>query len=199
MKYLLLLSVCIICSCQTKTSTQVKDSGTTDSHYLDYLLQEYQDRTLVGLFFVDSVYAKTLSPALNLTTSSYCSIDTFFNGRTSVLAEKYIGTIEDHKRNEIIRQLEYWLKNDALLSGVINNLNEDLTFGEIISDLPETKIFLKQYLKAPGQYWGSLDAGQSCKLYYDITGYLLTLNDEKRITFFKQYFDVACKISLKNK
>ncbi|SEW35855.1 hypothetical protein SAMN05428988_4404 [Chitinophaga sp. YR573] len=198
MKYLLLFSVCIICSCQTKTSTK-KDSGTTDSHYLDYLLKEYHERTLVGLFFVDSVYAKKLSPDLNLTTSSYCSIDTFFKRNMLATAEKYIGTIEDHKRNEIIHQLEYWLKNDALLSGVINNLNKDLIFGEIISDLPETQVFLKQYLTAPGQYWGSLDAGQSCKLYYDITGYLLTLNDEKRIAFFKQYFEVACRISLKNK
>jgi hypothetical protein len=157
---------------------------------------------LVGLFFVDSVYAKKLSPVLKLTTSSYCSIDTFFKGATdslSVLAEEYIKTIGDNKRNEIIHQLKYWLKNDALLSGVIDNLNEDLTFGEIISNLPETQVFLKQYLTAPGQYWGSLDADQSCKLYYDVTGYLLTLNDEKRITFFKQYFEVACKISLKNK
>lgn len=199
MKYLLLFSVCIICSCQTKTSTKsIKDN----SHYLDYLLKEYHDRTLVGLFFVDSVYAKKLSPVLKLTTSSYCSIDTFFKGATdslSVLAEEYIKTIGDNKRNEIIHQLKYWLKNDALLSGVIDNLNEDLTFGEIISNLPETQVFLKQYLTAPGQYWGSLDADQSCKLYYDVTGYLLTLNDEKRITFFKQYFEVACKISLKNK
>jgi hypothetical protein len=212
MKYLLLFFICIICSCQAKTSTKsntspssitAKNSG-ADSHYLDHLLKKYQDRTLVGLFLVDSVYTKKFSPVLNLKTSSYCSIDGFFRKNTSVtdslsvLAEEYMETIEDKRRNEILRQLEYWLKNDALLTSVINNLNKDLIFEEIISDLPETNVLLKQYLKDPRQYWGSLDASQSCQLYYDVASYLLTLNDEKRIMFFKQYFDVACKISLKN-
>jgi hypothetical protein len=208
MKYLLLFSICIICSCKDKTNPKsdisssavtAKDSRTTDSHYLDHLLEEYKDRTLVGLFFVDSVYAKKISPVLNLTTSSYCNIDAFFRKNIdslTVLAEAYMETIEDNQRSEIVHQLKYWLKNDVLLSSVPHHLNEDLTFEEIISELPETRVFLKQYLKARGQYWGSLDGGQSCKLYYDVAGYLLTLNEEKRITFFKRYFDVVCRISL---
>lgn len=102
-------------------------------------------------------------------------------------------------RSQNFKKLEQWLKNDILLSSILdNNLDDQVFFEELIYQIPETKNILTVYLKSPEQYWGSLDANQSCKLYYDVNLYLTNLKPIERINFFKKYFDAACKLSIKN-
>jgi hypothetical protein len=85
-----------------------------------------------------------------------------------------------------------------MLLSSIGDIDDELIFEQIINDIPETKRLIRKYLKDPKQYWGSLDENHSCKLYYDVLSYLLTLSDEKRIEFFRQYFNIACNDAFKN-
>lgn len=166
-------------------------------------MKKYPYRTTIGLFTIDSIYAEKVSTLDSAYSLSNVCIDGFFlnspfKDSLATLAEEYIESIDGNKQTLIINKLKMWLRNDALLSGILDdNLYDGLDFGEIIANMPVAKVFMKKYLKDPHQYWGSLDANQSCKLYYDVTVYVLTLNREERLMFLKQYFDTAFKVSLK--
>lgn len=81
----------------------------------------------------------------------------------SQLTEAYLNKLSADKREKLLTKLSKLCKKDAHLGSVANYLQDFTEFTQVIAETPATKHLLN--MKAPGQYWGSLDAGQGCELY----------------------------------
>jgi hypothetical protein len=155
---------------------------------LDKLIAKYGNKPLIGLFCIDSSYAGHVS----LKKVWYCNLDSSFN---VVQTKEYLGKMQTVDREQLMTKLGQWLRNDVLLSSVLDdNLKQGVYFEQLVSEIAQTRPLLKQYLTDPKQYWGSLDANQACKLYYDVLNYLLTLDESRKLVFFKEYFVKACDV-----
>lgn len=173
--------------------------------YFNGLIADYgKTKILIGLYFIESDIHKLFLKETDSAKLFYCVIPTFFENKISgndSLFKFIINKIESEeisRRENLLQRLEVWLKADAVLSSVLDDhLSNGLYFGEIISKISETKPILQMYLINPNQYWGSLDENQSCKLYYDVNVYLISLDSRKRLLFFKKYFEVASEIAIK--
>jgi hypothetical protein len=178
-----------------------------DTGILDNYIHTYgRSKVLTGLYFIRSDLFKKFSNEISSINMPYCSIPTFLERKAAQndslmnSIETYLYNISKPERQSVIDKLKIWLKNDLLLSSILDdNLSENVFFGQIISQIPETRPLLENYLKSPAQYWGSLDENQSCKLYYDVNKYLTGIDQKKRILFFKKYFNSGCSISLRTK
>ena len=208
MKYILFLPYIILLSfCQTRSNTvryQGGDSSKTDTlnytitrnKILDNYIYTYgRGRVLTGLYFIREDFFKRFSDEISSINMWYCSIPKFLEKKAaqndSLMSsiETRLHDISEGERQRILDKLKMWLKNNTLLSSILDdNLSEDVSFGQIISQIPETKPLLKSYLKNPKQYWGSLDENQSCRLFYDVNKYLIGIDQKERILFFKKYF-----------
>jgi hypothetical protein len=71
------------------------------------------------------------------------------------------------------------------------NLSE---FHELISQIESTEQLVNRHIQYEGQYWGSLSSSQTTEVYYKMMEYLLHLNSENRLQFFKLYFELAYEI-----
>jgi hypothetical protein len=171
----------------------------------NYIYTYGRNKVLTGLYFIKSDFFKEFFDEINSTNIWYCSIPKFLE-KKATQKDSLMNSIETHlhnisktERQLTLDKLEMWLRNDLLLSSILDdNLSEDVFFGQIISQIPETKPLLENYLKDPKQYWGSLDENQSCKLYYDVNKYLMAIDQKERILFFKKYFNLGCDISLRH-
>lgn len=218
--YFPLLIVVILLSCfgkdNSKHSSQEKQrrNSVDNSVVLDHaqdtlqsLMTKYgKSKVLLGLCFIDRDFFNLIFLQTDTSKMLYCSMEQIVEKKISTDESHLIESVTSHlakissaTRSQNLKKLEQWLKNDILLSSILdNNLDDQVFFEELIYQIPETKNILTVYLKSPEQYWGSLDANQSCKLYYDVNLYLTNLKPVERINFFKKYFDTACNLSIKN-
>lgn len=215
-----LLVVVIFISCfereNTKHSIQEKQSQNSVGNAADLnhardtlysLMAKYgKSKALVGLCFIDRDCFNLIFLQMDTSKILYCSMEQILEKKISTdeyhLTENitsHLAKMSSATRSQNLKKLEQWLKNNVLLSSILdNNLDDQVFFEELIYQIPETKNILAAYLKSSEQYWGSLDTNQSCKLYYDVNLYLTNLSPVKRAFFFKKYFDEACNISIKN-
>lgn len=154
---------------------------------------EFHSAAFTGLYFLDATYAGKLKAFVPIQEN--CQLHTLNENALSKWTEAYLNKLPADKRAKLLTQLSKWCKEDVLLSSIANYLYAFNDFTQVIAETPATKHLLNKYLKAPGQYWGSLDASQACELYYDMVNYVFTLNREQRLAFYKSYFDTSCKIA----
>jgi hypothetical protein len=170
------------------------------------ILQKYDKKELfVGLYFLKRGYFLKYSNEMDSLNLPFCTIIPFFQKKTSlndsllILVNDSLNKETNSSQRKILNDLENWLKNDILLSSIMNNnLSNGMYFEEIIYKIPETKSLIQIYIKNPNQYWGSLDENQSCKIYFDVCNYLTGLKPNNRIKFFKLFFDIACSLASKS-
>lgn len=214
MKYYstLIIMLFSFCNAHPKPEEVIKPSviklkeDTLQLQYLQELAAQYGENKLItAIFLTDKKFAASYSGVIDSMTIPWCRLEDIFKRANNTIHQTLSGIdsslalLTEKERKLITGRVDTLLKNDILLSSVVNDhLFIGLEFGEIVNSIVETKPLLDQYLKDPKQYWGSLDLNQSCKLYYDVLLYSTSLNQQNRIRFFTSYFNTACKIAGKN-
>jgi hypothetical protein len=209
-RYLLCFAYFILNACNSRQhnynivdSTGEKLQGKKSVTFLMPYINKYgSSKVIAALYFIDKKSVNTIVEKIDSLNLIYCQFGTFIESQptlrdsTIIASEIYVNTIPDTGRVDLLNKLDKWLKNDMLLSSILNgNLSEDVFFEEIINTIPVTRHLIQQYLTSPNQYWGSLDENAMCKVYYDVCIYILKLNDSNRIDFFASYFSIAAKLA----
>ncbi len=113
----------------------------------------------------------------------------------SRLSEILVTPTAGPKRQLLVEAVSRWCRAKRIVDDLpeLCSCREDAFFEEAVYTNTESKDLFKKYLKAEGQYWGSISIDESLDLYYRVINLIAHSNTSIRASFLEQYSNYFCR------